>query len=246
LHRVHARHLITSAFVLYLVIAVGQAVLVRLFGRFSLLLGAIVGIIAAFLLQAALVKAVEDVHDSRAALSLRGTVKAIWPSIWRVAGASILAGIGIAIGLALLIVPGLFLLTIWCLIVPGIVLEGVGVGASFRRSQQLVRGYGGSVFGTIIVVFLLLIAVDLVLALVLAVVPATAGDAISGIIPGPLVSPFLAVVGTHIPGRRPKSVRTQANRLAGSRTGGHVVQYWPSGSPAGTSSGGTTFSARSG
>ena len=164
LYRAHFGHLITIAFVLYVVIAIVQAVLVGLLGGLGVVLGAIVGIIAAFLLQAALVKAVEDVHDGRADLSLGGTLQAARPAIWRVAGASILAGIGIAIGLALLIVPGLILLTIWCLIVPVIVLEGAGVGASFGRSRQLVRGHGGPVFGTIILVFLLLIVVDLVIA----------------------------------------------------------------------------------
>lgn len=196
LYRAHFGHLITIAFVLYVVIAVVQAVLVGLLGGLGVVLGTIVGIIAAFLLQAALVKAVEDVHDGRADLSLGGTLQAARPAIWRVAGASILAGIGIAIGLALLIVPGLILLTIWCLIVPVIVLEGAGVGASFGRSRQLVRDYGGPVFGTIILVFLLLIVVDLVIALVLAVLPETVRNAISGIVSGTLVSPFLAVVLT--------------------------------------------------
>jgi hypothetical protein len=80
--------------------------------------------------------------------------------------------------------------------VPVIVLEGAGVGASFGRSRQLVRGYGGPVFGAIILVFLLLIVVDLVIALVLAVLPETVRNAISGIVSGTLVSPFLAVVLT--------------------------------------------------
>jgi hypothetical protein len=41
-----------------------------------------------------------------------------------VIGASILAALGIALGFVLLIVPGLILLTLWCLLVPVIVLEG--------------------------------------------------------------------------------------------------------------------------
>jgi hypothetical protein len=45
--------------------------------------------------------------------------------------AGLLAGIGIAIGLVFLIVPGLILLTWWCLIVPVVVLEGKQVGEAF-------------------------------------------------------------------------------------------------------------------
>ena len=84
------------------------------------------GIVAAFLLQATLVKAVQDVRDGRVDMSLGDTVRAATPYFWAVAGASILAGIAITIGLILIIVPGLYLITIWAVIVPVIVLEGPG------------------------------------------------------------------------------------------------------------------------
>ena len=69
-------------------------------------------------------------------------------------GVGILAGIGIAIGFVLLIIPGLFLLTIWAVIVPVIVIERAGVFDSFGRSRELVRGSGWQVFGVIVVIFL--------------------------------------------------------------------------------------------
>ena len=52
----------------------------------------------------------------------------------------ILAGIAIAIGFVLLIIPGLFLITIWSVIVPVIVIERTGVFDSFGRSRELVKG----------------------------------------------------------------------------------------------------------
>jgi hypothetical protein len=196
MYRAHARHLLTIAFVIYVVAAAVEALLAWSLGWFGALLAGIVGIIAAFLLQAALVKAVEDVRDGRADLSLGDTVRAAWPSIGRVAVASILAGLAIGVGLILLLVPGLYLLTIWCLIVPVIVLENTGVGAAFARSRQLVRGYGWQVFGTLVLVFLLLIAADLVIAAALAALPDAARSVISGVVSGTLVSPFLALVLT--------------------------------------------------
>ena len=78
------------------------------------------------------------------------------PKLWTIVGAGILARLAITIGLILLIVPGLFLLTIWCLIVPVIVLEGAGRGDSFGRSRELVRGNGWNVFGLIVLTFLIL------------------------------------------------------------------------------------------
>jgi hypothetical protein len=196
MYRAHARHLLLIALVIYVVAAAIEALLSGLLGVFGAFLAAIVGIVAAFLLQAALVKAVEDVRDGRVDLSFSETLQAARPAVGRVAIASILAGIAIGIGLVLLIVPGLYLLTIWCLIVPVIVLEGAGVGTAFERSRQLVRGYGWQVFGTLVLVFLVLLAISLVVSLLLAGLPQAAREFIGSIVSGTLVSPFLALVLT--------------------------------------------------
>jgi hypothetical protein len=196
MYRTHALHLLTVAFVIYVVAALLEALLAGLLGLVGAILAAVVGIIAAFLLQAALVKAVEDVRDGRADLSLTETVQAARPAVARVAVASILAGIAIGIGLLLLIAPGLYLITIWCLIVPVLVIEGVGVLASFGRSRELVRGFGWQVFGTLVVVFLLLIVCDIVVGLILSPLPTAAARVISSLVSGTLVAPFLALVVT--------------------------------------------------
>ncbi len=196
MYRAHAAHLLTIAFVVSFVAALIEALLAGVLGLVGALLAAIVGIVAAFLLQAALVKAVEDVRDGRVDLSLRSTLEAARPAVGRVAVASLLAGIAVAVGLVLFIVPGLFLLTIWCLIVPVLVLEGASIGASFGRSRQLVRGFGWQVFGTLVTVFLLLIVINVVIGLILASLPDAARRGVSGLISGTLVAPFLALVVT--------------------------------------------------
>lgn len=196
MYKAHASHLLTIAFVVYLVTAVIQAVFTGLLGVFGALLAAVVSIVAGFLLQAALVKAVEDVRDGRADLSFGETLQAALPALGRVALASILAGLAIGIGLVLLIAPGLFLLTIWCLIVPVIVLEGAGTTAAFGRSRQLVRGFGWQVFGTLVLVFVVMLAVNLVLGIIFAALPTAATNFVSSIVSGTLVSPFLALVLT--------------------------------------------------
>src|SRR3954449_12777533 len=196
LYKRHARHLLTLAFVVYIVASLIEAVLTGLLGVFGALLAAIVSLVAAFLLQAALVKAVDDVRDGTADLSLSDTLNAARPHIGRVAGASILAGIAIGIGLILLIAPGLYLMTIWCLIVPLIVLEGAGVGDAFTRSRALVRGHGWQVLGVIVLVFLLLLGVSIVLGLILAALPDSVQQFISSIVTGTLTAPYIALVLT--------------------------------------------------
>ena len=196
LYKAQARHLLTIAFIIYLISAIISALLHQVGGTFGLLLAALITIIAAFLLQAALVKAVQDVRDGRVDLSVGQTFSVAAPYIGPVAAASILAGIAIAIGLVLVIIPGLALITIWCLIVPVIVLEQTGVLGSFGRSFQLVRGYFWNVFGTLVLVWLILIGVSIVLGAIFSFMPAWLGTFLSNVISGTLVAPFIAVVVT--------------------------------------------------
>jgi hypothetical protein len=197
MYKKFAAHLLAIAFVIYLGAAV-IAGLLALAGTVGFWLGFVVTLVAAFLLQATLVKAVQDVRDGRADLSIGETAAAALPYIWPVAGASILAGIGIAIGLFLLIVPGLFLITIWAVIVPVIVIERSGVLASFGRSRQLVRGRGWHVFGTLVLVYLIMLVVNIVLGLIFRALPHVLGSGLSAIISGTLISPFLALVVTLV------------------------------------------------
>ena len=197
LYRKFAAHLLAVAFVIYLAAAI-VAALLSLAGPIGVLLALIVELFAGFLLQATLVKAVQDIRDGRADLSLRETVSAATPYIWSVAGASILAGIAIAVGLVLLIVPGLWLITIWAVIIPVIVIERSGALSSFGRSRQLVRGHGWHVFGTLVLAFIILLAVDIVLGLIFSALPHIWRSGLSTIISGTLIAPFIALVVTLI------------------------------------------------
>jgi hypothetical protein len=198
MYKAHAWHLLAIAFVIYLAAAVIAALFSLGGTTVGAVLGSLVGIFAAFLLQATLVKAVQDVRDGRADLSLGETVRAATPYFWAVAGASILAGIAITIGLILIIVPGLYLITIWAVIIPVIVLEQSGVMASFGRSHQLVRGRGWHVFGTLVLAWLILLAVNLVLGLIFAALPDALGRGLSSVISGTIVAPFIALVVTLV------------------------------------------------
>jgi hypothetical protein len=208
MYKAHAAHLLAIAFIIYLGAAV-LAALLALAGTIGLLLGALVEVVAAFLLQATLVKAVQDVRDGRADLSISETVSAALPSLGAVAGASILAGIAITIGLFLLIVPGLWLITIWAVIVPVIVIERSGVFGSFGRSQELVRGRFWHVFATLVLVFIIMLVAEIVLGLIFAFLPHFLRGGLSSIISGTLVSPYLALV-----------VTLAYYRLSGHPTGG--------------------------
>src|ERR1700748_3063729 len=125
MYRRFVAHFLLISLILYLISAIIGALL-SLAGIGGGIAAAIVNLFFMFLLQAALVKAVQDVRDGGVDLTLSETIRAALPFVLPVAGAGILAAIGIAIGFVLIIVPGLILLTFWSLIVPEIVIGGGG------------------------------------------------------------------------------------------------------------------------
>ena len=155
-YRAQAGLLLPAAAVVFVVPAlIGALILTGGASLAVLLLPFLIFIIASFWFQGMVVEAVRDIRDGRRDFSLDGLFRSAMPVIAPLIGAGILAGIGIAIGFFLLIVPGLILLTIWALIAPVIVIERAGVLDSFARSRELVRGNGWNVFGVIVVLFIL-------------------------------------------------------------------------------------------
>lgn len=196
LYKRHWRHFLTISFVVYLAVALIALVLVALLTWVGAILAAIVSLIATFWLQGALVTAVQDVRDGRADLSLGETFDHVRPQLPAIIVGGVLAGLGIALGLLLLIVPGLVLLTWWILIIPVIVLEKRRAGEAFGRSRELVRGHGWNVFGVIVLTILLFIAFRILLGLVLIPFADWLQSFLSEIIVGTLATPFVALAWT--------------------------------------------------
>jgi hypothetical protein len=130
------------------------------------ILGALVGLAAGFLYTGYVVKLVQDVRDGRRDFSVGELFSHAAPYLGTLILAGILAGIAIAIGFVLIIVPGLILLTIWAVISPSIVVEDKSVFESFGRSRELVRGHGWQVFGAIVLTFLIIVVVGIVFSLI--------------------------------------------------------------------------------
>lgn len=70
-------------------------------------------------------------------------------------------GLGIfkAIGIALLVVPGVWLLGLWVAVIPAVVLERAGVGA-VARSHALTLGYRWPAAGAFIIIWLLMAIIE--------------------------------------------------------------------------------------
>jgi hypothetical protein len=165
-------------------------------GLFWSLVAATVGIVGFFWVQGALVELVRDVRDGRADRGVGETYRAVQPRLPSLIAAGVLAGLAIGLGLLLLIVPGLFLLTIWSMLVPVIVLEGRSAGESFGRSREIVRGRGWSVFGLIVVTFLIVAIASGVIRLVFAPLPDFLDAWLGALVAHSLTIPFAAAALT--------------------------------------------------
>ena len=196
LYKTHWRHLLPIAFVVYLVLSLFTLLLVALLGWLGAIASVFVSLAGVFWIQGALVAAVEDIRDGSADLSIGETLSRVRPRLNTLGVAGILAALGITIGLILLIVPGLFLATIWALIVPVIMLEGASVGQSFGRSRELVRGNGWSVFRLIVLVVLILILAGIVVALALFWLPDSIQQYVQSVVSNTLTAPFTALALT--------------------------------------------------
>lgn len=154
--------LLPIAFWLYLAVAIVTGIAS---GSVALLLLALViSLLAGVLYQGVVVSLVRDVQDGRRDYSMGELVGQATPFLGPLLGAGILAALGILVGLALLIVPGLFLLTIWAVIAPVIVIEKRPAMESFGRSRELVRGFGWPVLGSLVVAFLIVFIVGGILS----------------------------------------------------------------------------------
>ncbi len=198
--RFFTRFFIVAAIV-FLIINLFNALLGWLIGTGSVallvaLITTVVSLVGTFWLQGALVYAVEDVRDGRIDSSIGELFERVQPYLGTLIGAGILAGLGIALGFVLLIVPGLILLTWWCLIVPVIVLERKRVGESFSRSRELVRGHGWTVFGIIIVAVLASAIASGLIQSIFSFLNPFLRYWIGGTIANAIVDPFLAVALT--------------------------------------------------
>jgi hypothetical protein len=162
------------------------------------LLGLIVYIAAGVLYTGYVVKLVQDVRDGRRDHSVEELFESAAPYVVTLILNGILAAIGIGIGLALLIVPGLILITIWAVIAPAIVVEGAGVIEAFGRSRDLVRGNGWPVFGAIVIAYLIILVVSFVTAGVGDAIADDVGLVILGTIGDILAAPILALVASAL------------------------------------------------
>lgn len=188
--------LMPAAAVVFVITGIISALIVASSSGLTLI-ALIINLVANTLFTGMIVELVADLQDGHRDASARELLRAVTPVLGQLIAVGIVTGIGEAIGLVLVIVPGLILITIWAVVAPVVVLERPGGLRALGRSRELVRGHGWQVFGVILV---LVIGVTIVTG-ILAVAGEAGGTAVGlivrvivGILAAPLPSLAAAVL----------------------------------------------------
>jgi hypothetical protein len=225
IYRDQAGVLLPVALAIYLGVAILAAIL-AVISPILILLALIIQFIAGYFYAGMVVQLVADVQDGRRDSSVGDLFNSVTGVVAPLIGAAILAGIAIGIGFLLLIVPGLFLLTIWAVVAPVIVLERPGVIAAFGRSRELVRGNGWQVLGTIVLFVLILFVASLFLGAIGAAL-GDVGRAIMNLVANVLAAPLFGLATAVL-----YFTLRSAKGEAGAPPGAVGLEQAPAGGPA--------------
>jgi len=117
-----------------------------------------------------LVAAAYDAKAGRSA-GVGSYVGAALKNLLPLIGTAIVAWLLIGVGFALLVIPGIWLLGVFSVIVPAIMVEGAGFGA-LKRSAQLTKEYRWPIIGFMIVIYLIFYAASFAIGILGALVAA--------------------------------------------------------------------------
>jgi len=184
--------LIGGAIAVFVLVGIASGLLQNAGGLVLGTLALIVELVGRAIFVGFVVRLVEDVRDGRRDHTVGDLFSSASDAIVPLIGFGILFGIGVGIGFILLVIPGLFLLTMWSVGAPAIVVEKEGPIGAFGRSWRLVRGDGWRVFAVLLVVFLIGLAVSAVL---LAIGHSIGSGAVlvAGVVSAVITAPIYAI-----------------------------------------------------
>ena len=176
---------------------VGSAILIGM-------VSAVCSVVGSYWVQGALVEAVRDARarvvagsDVKQPLKDVATLfKRAQPHLVALIVTGLIAGVGVALGMILLVIPGLYLLTRWSLLAPIIMLENKSGTEVLGRSNSLVTGYGWEVFGLVAITMVVRFVVQGLLTTLFGFLPLFLSTWIGSTISQSLVIPFVAIAWT--------------------------------------------------
>jgi len=162
----------------------------------AILVSLVLGLVGGLLVQGALIEVVRDLHEGRAPAGVRAYTDRSRGRLGTLVGASLLYGLGVAVGLIAFVVPGLILLARWALVVPLVMIERRGVREAFARSSELVTGRTGRVLVLIFLANLITGVGGIVITEIFRFLPAFGATWVGSAVAGALTVPYEAHVLT--------------------------------------------------
>lgn len=178
-----------------LILMVPSAIIVAILGNDGLLglVGSLVNLAATAWLVGSIVRIVEDVEaDGTVDLAVGDILGSVWPRLISLILLQIVVGILVAIGLILLIVPGVILALMWISAIPAMVVEGLGVFDSMNRSAELTKGNRMRILAVGLVVLAVYICIAVIGALLVAAVPVLGVIALVAV--AVLLYPYISII----------------------------------------------------
>lgn len=161
------------------------------------LIAGLIGIVSSYVLMGAITHGSMVFYNGRRASigeCLATGLRYVLPLI----GLGILVGLGVAIGMLLLIVPGIIAALMWSVAAPVLVVEGVGIGGAISRSQTLTKNHRWAILGLVVIYAIISWLVQLVAFLPLGLDRTTAISSAYYGLQAPLMFLVLNVVYTVI------------------------------------------------
>ena len=162
--RERARVLVPISFAGALVVSATSALLAENAGVF---VAFIVDMAFLAFVTAVVMAVLRDLRERRPDRPATELVSSALPALPAATLVASLAFVAVIVGLVFLVVPGLYLMTIWAVLLPVVVVERPGVFDAFGRSRQLVRGKGWKVLGIVFLLSLILVGIGFPISFVL-------------------------------------------------------------------------------
>jgi hypothetical protein len=172
-------------------------------GTAAAVLSQLAGIGGPVLVQGALVLIVRNVHEGERPAEIVDLGRRAGRRFLSLLGASILYAVGVAAGLLLLIYPGLLAASRWCLMAPGIMLEGRGMADALGRSRALVRGedtqLGNQTWNVLVVLIVTFVFTAVIPGILTSfLILGFKGQSHASIVVGALIGTFTAPYQAHV------------------------------------------------
>ena len=111
---------------------------------------------------------------------------------------ALVSWVGVTVGMALFIIPGIILLTLWYLPIQVVMVEGLGVFHSLYRSAVLTKGQRFTLFGLLVVLLGISLLIGLIVGIAILPLSLIGLDMVANMVVSGILTAFTAVVAAVV------------------------------------------------